>query len=595
MSEFWLNFHFLRPWLLILLLLPAALYFLQKKEYGNVSSWESVCDKDLLPYLLIKGSNHRRRNIFRLILLGFVCAIIAAAGPSYRQKEIPPLYQQNPVMISINISTDMESNDIKPSRLSRAKYLISDLIKMLPNSQIGLEAYSSEPFEIVPVSEDAAIIENILPAVEYDIMPENGNRIDRAIEFAVSGLQNAGFGFGNIVIVASDGGSNVSNAIKVAKEAAGKGFFVSIADISYQKNELLPQIAAAGKGRYFNLSDNINQLAEFIKKSENEHFEQSQNLTAVWEDAGYYLLFVPLLCVLLLFRRGILSAFVLISLLAANNAYAGFFLNKNQEALQQFENKNYEEAAQNFDDAQWQASALYKAEKFDEAYQKFSADNSVTGLYNQGNALAKGGKIEDAIKKYEEVLQKEPDHEDAKFNLEYLKQQQNSSSSSSQNNDENQDDKNNSQNSQSSSDEQNQDENQQESKGQGSDDKNRDEQKQEQSSSQQQAQSEQPPEKQSSDDDKQSSSGSEGQETSGEKDKQQNRNSQPQSQSQSDEQPENDNLQNSPSASLQNEKQDTTSEEVMARARQYQEIEADPGGLLRAFIESEYRKNRYKE
>ena len=62
---------------------------------------------------------------------------------------------------------------------------------------------------------------------------------------------------------------------------------------------------------------------------------------------------------------------------------------------------------------------------FAKAAELYREDTTVTGLYNQGNALAKSGKIADAIKRYEEVLRLSPDHEDAKFNLEYLKKQQN--------------------------------------------------------------------------------------------------------------------------------------------------------------------------
>ena len=61
---------------------------------------------------------------------------------------------------------------------------------------------------------------------------------------------------------------------------------------------------------------------------------------------------------------------------------------------------------------------------YDKALEEYSKGQGETALYNQGNALAKSGKIEEAIAKYEEVLEQNPNHEDAKFNLEYLKQQQ---------------------------------------------------------------------------------------------------------------------------------------------------------------------------
>ena len=46
------NFHFLRPWFLLLLIIPAVFYFILFKNDENLSSWEKVCDKRLLDFLL---------------------------------------------------------------------------------------------------------------------------------------------------------------------------------------------------------------------------------------------------------------------------------------------------------------------------------------------------------------------------------------------------------------------------------------------------------------------------------------------------------------------------------------------------------------
>lgn len=56
-EEFITNFHFLRPWLLLLLLLPILLYTRYYKISNLQSSWQKVIDKRLLSYLLVKGSD----------------------------------------------------------------------------------------------------------------------------------------------------------------------------------------------------------------------------------------------------------------------------------------------------------------------------------------------------------------------------------------------------------------------------------------------------------------------------------------------------------------------------------------------------------
>ena len=61
MEEFLHNFHFIRPWLLLLAILPAVLYGVYFKGVNAQSSWQKVIDERLLSYLLVKGSAAKRQ------------------------------------------------------------------------------------------------------------------------------------------------------------------------------------------------------------------------------------------------------------------------------------------------------------------------------------------------------------------------------------------------------------------------------------------------------------------------------------------------------------------------------------------------------
>ena len=87
-----------------------------------------MCIRDRLDYLLVKGSALKRRIFVWTALAGMLTAIIAAAGPSWQKIEVPALQKQNPVMIILNLSSDMQENDLTPSRLERAKYRIKDFL-----------------------------------------------------------------------------------------------------------------------------------------------------------------------------------------------------------------------------------------------------------------------------------------------------------------------------------------------------------------------------------------------------------------------------------------------------------------------------------
>ena len=583
MAEFWHNFHFLRPWLLLLLVLPVSLYGFYFRGINAQSSWQKVIDKRLLDFLLVKGSAGRRRFLVLTALFGMIMAIISAAGPSWQKVEVPLLSPKNPVMVLLNLSSDMTQTDITPSRLMRAKYKIKDFLAMLKGNQAGLIVYSSEPFMISPLTEDMNILENLLPAINLDIMPANGDRLDRAIDFASSKLKSAGYSKGELVIFAADVGQKFDQALAAAKKAKAEGFTIDIVGVSSFSNEKLSMVASSGGGSYWLIQTDDNKIATLAQELSQNTGDISigKNMRTIWFDGGYWLLIVPLVCCLLFFRKGILVVVLLFGL--SPNAYAGFFTNSDQDGLKAFNQGDYAQAASSFENSNWKAASYYRMGDYKSAFKAYQKDNSVEGLYNQGNALAKSGQIKEAISKYEEVLKLNPNHEDAKFNLEYLKKQQDKQNQQNQQNQQQQQD---------NKDEQNNNDNNQQ---QNEEDKGQDNQSEQEST--------QSPSQGDNDSNSQTNQDQASPQDSGEQDKNSDRedeNANQERQSASQDMLDENNQDNKNSnfqgaMNKEGEKEDEYDEKMQAKARQYREIPEDPGGLLKAFIYQEYRQNRYNE
>ena len=207
-----------------------------------------------------------------------------------------------------------------------------------------------------------------------------------------------------------------------------------------------------------------------------EEQEKQKSLTGDdWQEFGPVLILLMLPFVLFAFRKGVVLSVLLVSPLLFNSpktiaqnasqspvpskgnipqsteaaetviaesSWTDFVFNtKDQVATKAYQNGEYAKAQQTFNNKQWQGSSAYKAGDHEAAYNAFKHDESATGWYNQGNALAHGNKLDEAIKAYEKALSLNPDFQQAEDNknlLEQLKQQQEQQQDQQQNSDQNQ-------------------------------------------------------------------------------------------------------------------------------------------------------------
>ncbi len=418
MTEFIQNFHFLRPWLLLFLLLPLAIYLKKIRFSTSTSSWEDICDAHLLKFLLVQDNGTKRISAAKFIYTGLICATLAAAGPSWKKEEMPAFTIENPNMFVISLAQDMQLKDVAPSRLDRAKFMLSDITDGLKDGQFGLAVYSHEPYIISPLTDDSKLIKSLLPQIVPDIVPDQGDRLDRAIDLAIKRFEAAGYTSGNIILFASDVGQRYDLALEKTKDAIARNYNIYVVDTSYSGNEKLKLLAETGKGVYINVQETSPQkILRRINDTNQEKITLSNNARSNDIDYGYYLIIIPLLCTIVFFRRGLL---VLAVCCMATQASAGFLQNNNQEGFSLFKNGKYEEALHKFTDTNWRGISLYKQEKFEDALKEFSKAKDNESLYNKGVVLVKLCKYKEAADVFDIILKDNPQHQDALYNKSIL-------------------------------------------------------------------------------------------------------------------------------------------------------------------------------
>ena len=200
--------------------------------------------------------------------------------------------------------------------------------------------------------------------------------------------------------------------------------------------QALRGLAQRGRGNYTTLTHDNKDIERLIYKpmvTDTDNTKESENTGDQWQEFGPYLLLLVLPLLLSYFRRGALLVTLPFALLLMpnKNAHADMWQDlwktKDQQGQAHFKSEQYQQAAAEFKNPLWQGSAHYKAGDYEQALAAFQQENTADALYNQGNALAKLQKIDEAIAAYDKALQLDANLADAKNNkaiLEQLKQQQ---------------------------------------------------------------------------------------------------------------------------------------------------------------------------
>ena len=271
---------------------------------------------------LVSGGSKRKRSLMAVatnMLLFF--AILGAAGPTWEKRPQPVEKQSDALVIILDLSLSMMAEDIKPSRIIRAKQKIIDILRYRKEGSTALVAYAGDAHTVAPLTDDSGTIENLLSSLEPSMMPVLGSAPAHAMEIATELIKNSALTQGRILFL-TDGVTEVEQLAKMAgpaiplsiigfgsdsgapipltsdrqkrrllKDNLGKPIITKI------NEDALKNLAQAGYGAYsrvsYDDSDFKGVLAEsFVNDIEAIDAERDFD---TWHDQGYWiaLLLVP--------------------------------------------------------------------------------------------------------------------------------------------------------------------------------------------------------------------------------------------------------------------------------------------------------------
>jgi Ca-activated chloride channel family protein len=284
-------FRFEHPdYLYLLLILPALLALFLYLMYRKKSDLKKFGNMKLIKKLMPDVSLKKQYLKFWLL---FVCVglfILVIAGPQFGSKLETVKREGIEVMVCLDVSNSMLSTDVTPTRLDKAKQILSKLVDSLNNDKIGLIVFAGDAYIQLPITADYVSAKMFLSSINPSMVQVQGTAIGSAINLAVRSFTPSETTEKTIILI-TDGEDHEDNSVGAAEEAAKKGISVNVLGIGSTKGTPIPmpqtneyfkdkdgnmvitrlnekmaqEIAAAGKGMYAQ-TDNTNTALKALQK-----------------------------------------------------------------------------------------------------------------------------------------------------------------------------------------------------------------------------------------------------------------------------------------------------------------------------------------
>ncbi|MBK7882847.1 MAG: VWA domain-containing protein [Chitinophagaceae bacterium] len=481
------NFQYIE-YFIFLAAVPFLLLF-----YFLVINWKKkailkIGDRHLVKQLIKNYSPKRFATKFILILISFVTIVFALTNLRSNQGSEKIIQKGIDVVIALDVSKSMLAQDIKPTRLDRAKQLLNKLVDKLGNNRIGLVIFAGKAYLQMPLTVDHRSAKMFINAVNTDAVPTQCTVISDALKMCSASFNTKEKKYKSVILI-SDGEDHDENAAKITGQMANEGIVIHTVGIGSPQgstifdseiNEVkkdengntvitklnekeLSALAKKGNGLYqlySNTDEVVSKLADQLNNMDQKVYtsNSSANYKSYFQ---FFLLISLLLLVIEIFisekkkiktrnvikpvaashQLQVLSVIIiLIAPLISFAQNAKVLIKKGNEAYSKNEFntaiKNYKTAADKNPSnvtAQYNlGNALYKNKKNPEAIQAYdnvlqSASNPLDkakAYYNKGVVLQNDNKLNECIEAYKNALKLVPGDDDARQNLQKALQQQ---------------------------------------------------------------------------------------------------------------------------------------------------------------------------
>lgn len=370
----------------------------------------------LLP-LFIKRDLREFRVSFYGYLLTFIFIVTALSRPVIEQEPIETKEILSDVIIGVDLSYSMQTNDIEPTRLAHSKEMLKKLVESEQKSRFGILGFTTNAIVLSPMTDDRELLLHLFDSLDEKLIITKGSNVMAALELSrkMSNSKKA------TVVIFSDGADELSYeseaifaknnnlVVNVFMSASVMGGVMKLDNGELLKDELgdivvsrensaIKEICDATGGVY---TKDFDELRDALRDQKSKDIESKNTIMRNLELFYYFIALATIAFLLSIttLKRFIVAFFLLFGVHVQASQNMDFF----NKASEFYKNGEYEKALQNF-----------------EAVKSSDARIKSIVFYNMANSLVRLQEFEKAREAYVKSLtlfySKEADE-----NLEHIK------------------------------------------------------------------------------------------------------------------------------------------------------------------------------
>ncbi len=233
-------FQFLNPQYLYLLLLIPLCVAVYIYSYIRSRRRAPAMGDAKMVYALMPGHSFMRRHVkFAVLMLALATIIVAFARPQYGLKQQTETAEGIEAVVMVDVSNSMMANDVLPSRLDRAKLLVSNMVDKMKNDKIALGVFAGEAYPQLPITSDYAAAKTFIDALSTSMVTMQGTDLAAAINLGCKSFSSEK-NVGKAIIIITDGENHEGGAEEAAREAYKQGINVYVIGVGTSQGSEIP-------------------------------------------------------------------------------------------------------------------------------------------------------------------------------------------------------------------------------------------------------------------------------------------------------------------------------------------------------------------